>query len=126
MPGKLLAYGDFTCPDGCLASHRIDALKAVGVDIDWRAVELHPELPVMGIPLEGQASTAVDQAMSAVTARLLPGEPLHWKKPAMTPHTQAAVAAFAEAGVTVLTAQPLDDTPAGLRRTIETLARIAR
>ncbi|MFC7575700.1 LLM class flavin-dependent oxidoreductase [Klenkia terrae] len=36
------------------------------------------------------------------------------------------VAAFAEAGVTVLTAQPLDDTPAGRRRTIETLARIAR
>ncbi len=36
------------------------------------------------------------------------------------------VAAFAEAGVTVLTAQPLDDSPAGRRRTIETLARIAR
>ncbi|SDN64670.1 probable F420-dependent oxidoreductase, Rv3520c family [Klenkia soli] len=36
------------------------------------------------------------------------------------------VAAFAEAGVTVLTAQPLDDSPAGRRRTIETLARLAR
>lgn len=94
---KLLVYGDFTGPDCCLASHRIDTLKAVGVDIEWRAVELHPELPVMGISLHGQASTEVDQAMSAVTARLLPGESMLWKKPEMTPHTQAAVAAFAEA-----------------------------
>lgn len=96
-PGKYLVYGDFTGPDCCLASHRVDALKAVGVDIDWRAVERHPDLPVMGIPLEGPASTAIDQAMSAVTARLLPGERLAWRKPAMTPHTQAAVSAFAEA-----------------------------
>ncbi|WP_243469809.1 LLM class F420-dependent oxidoreductase [Klenkia marina] len=35
------------------------------------------------------------------------------------------VAAFAEAGVTTLTAQPLDDSPAGRRRTVEALARIA-
>ncbi len=96
-PGKLLVYGDFTCPGCFLASSRIDALKAVGVDIEWRAVEVHPDLPVMGVPLEGAASAAVDQARSAVAGRLLSGELLSWKKPALRPHTQAAVAAFAEA-----------------------------
>ncbi len=95
--GEHLVYADFTSPSGCLASHRIDALRAVGVNIQWRAVELHPHLPVMGAPLRGQDSTAIDQAMTAVTGRLLPGEVLGWKTPAMAPHTQAAVAAFAEA-----------------------------
>lgn len=95
--GTLLVYADFSSPSGCLASHRIDALLAVGVNIQWRAVELHPQLPVMGAPIVGQASTAMEQAMSAVTGRLLPGEVLGWKTPAMAPHTQAAVAAFAEA-----------------------------
>jgi hypothetical protein len=51
----------------------------------------------MGAPIVGQASTAMDQGMTAVTARLLPGEVLGWKRPAMAQHTQAAVAAFAEA-----------------------------
>ncbi|MDQ2756383.1 MAG: hypothetical protein M3Y71_07445 [Actinomycetota bacterium] len=95
--GKLLVYGDFSSPNGCLASHRIDALKAVDVDIEWRAVELHPHLSVMGAPLTGPSSTAADQAMSSVNERLLPGEVLVWKKPTMTPHTQGSVAAFAEA-----------------------------
>ncbi len=35
------------------------------------------------------------------------------------------IAAFREAGVTTLTAQPLDDSPAGRRATVETLARLA-
>lgn len=52
-PCKLLLYGDFSCPGCCLDSHRIDALTVVGVDIEWRAVELHRELPDMGVPLEG-------------------------------------------------------------------------
>lgn len=95
--GKLLVYADFTSASGCLASHRVDALRAVGVDIQWRAVELHRHLPVMGAPVVGRSSTALDQAMNAVTGRLLPGEVLGWRKPAMAPHTQGAVAAFAEA-----------------------------
>ncbi|MEO7060234.1 MAG: DsbA family protein [Lapillicoccus sp.] len=94
---RRVLYADFTSPNSCLASHRIDALKAVDIDIEWRAVELHPHLPVMGIPLTGQHGSAVEKAMSAVTERLLPREVLGWKKPALTPHTQAAVAAFAEA-----------------------------
>ena len=95
--GRLLAYGDFTCPGSCLASHRVDALKAVGIDVEWRAVELHSELPVMGVYLDGEAAAAIDEAMSTVAGRLLPGEELRWNKPALRPHTQAAVTAFAEA-----------------------------
>lgn len=94
---KLLVYADFTSPSGCVASHRVDALRVAGVDIQWRAVEARRRLPVMGAPLVGSSSTAVDQAMSALTGRLLPGEVLGWRKPAIAPHTQAAVTAFAEA-----------------------------
>ncbi len=50
-----------------------------------------------GVSLERQASAAVDKAMAALTGRLLPGEALSWKKPTRRPHTQAVVAAFAEA-----------------------------
>jgi F420-dependent oxidoreductase-like protein len=40
-------------------------------------------------------------------------------------HVAERLAAFAEAGVTVVNAQPLDDTREGRRATVETLARLA-
>jgi F420-dependent oxidoreductase-like protein len=41
-------------------------------------------------------------------------------------HVAERVAAFREAGVTTLVLQPLDDSPEGRRRTVETMARLAK
>jgi F420-dependent oxidoreductase-like protein len=41
-------------------------------------------------------------------------------------HVAERVAAFREAGVTTLVLQPLDDSPQGRRRTVETMARLAK
>jgi len=35
----LIVYSDFSCPECYLASRRVDALRAAGVEVDWRAVE---------------------------------------------------------------------------------------
>ena len=93
----MIVYADFGCPRCYLASRRVDALAAAGVDVGWRAVEQHPRLPVTGRRLDADEQAALERALSAVTALLLPGEELPWKLPATAPNTEAAVAAYAEA-----------------------------
>jgi hypothetical protein len=44
----LVVYADFTNPQSRLASRRVDALRAAGVAVDWRAVESQPRVPVTG------------------------------------------------------------------------------
>lgn len=93
----LVIYADFTSPGCYLAGRRADVLAAVGVGVDWRAVEGHPELPVNGRPLDPRDRAVVEERMAKVAAVLLPGEPLPWVTPGVASNTMAAVSAFAEA-----------------------------
>lgn len=94
---RLVAYADFGCPWCYVASRRVDALAAAGVEVDWRAVEADPRLPVSGRRLDPDERIAVKQELSTVAALLLPGEELPWALPSLVPKTEAAVSGYAEA-----------------------------
>lgn len=91
----MIVYGDFSCPYCYLASHRVDALRACGVEIDWRAVERRAQLPVIG--LASGAGDRLEAELAEITGLLVAGEELPWALPAIVPKTEAAVSAYAEA-----------------------------
>lgn len=87
-------YADFSSPECYLASRRADVLAAAAT-VDWRAVEEHPRMPVMGASLsEGEH---LRSRFAALEELLMPGEQLWWRLPRLVPKTQAAVSAYAEA-----------------------------
>ena len=94
---SLIVYGDFNCPFSYLASLRVTTLIESGADIRWRAVEHAPAIPVPGSRLDAAAQQEIRDELAAVRGVLAPGEELDAALPAMTPHTQAAVSAYAEA-----------------------------
>lgn len=93
----ITVYADFTRPECFLASRRADALRAAGRAVDWRAVELHPELPVTGRRLSATDQEKLRERLRALDSLLLPGEPFGYLVPNLLPKTEAAVSAFAEA-----------------------------
>jgi 2-hydroxychromene-2-carboxylate isomerase len=94
---SVIVYADFSSPDGYLASRRADILAAAGVAVDWRAVECAPGLPVAGRRLSTPDQDAVAERFRALDSLLVPGERLPWTMPQLTPKTEAAVSACAEA-----------------------------
>lgn len=84
-------YGEFSCPYSYLASHRVDALAEVGVEVDWRAVERDPFRP------SRRAGVNIGDIEQRLAEVLLSGERLPWRVPAFVPNTEAAVAGYAEA-----------------------------
>lgn len=46
----MILYADVSSPACYLASHRADLLRAAGVDLDLRATESRPRVPVTGRP----------------------------------------------------------------------------
>jgi hypothetical protein len=97
----VIVYADFNCVFCYLASQRADRLVRAGkAQVDWRAVEHSPGLPVTGIkpgpPGPDPAASGADDIAAA--ARLaLPGERLPTTLPAVISNTRAAVSAYAEA-----------------------------
>ncbi|MGH3279612.1 MAG: DsbA family oxidoreductase [Trebonia sp.] len=91
----VIVYGDFNCPYSYLASQRADQLGRAGVTVDWRAVEHDPSLPATGSRADGEKD-AWDREIAEVAALALPGE-LVPVLPSVITHTEAAVAAYAEA-----------------------------
>lgn len=83
---SLLIYADFTDLPCYLASRRVDALRATGVEVDWRAVETDPAAPARGRPAD----------LEDVADLLLPGETLPYRPTGSVPNTRAAVSAYAE------------------------------
>jgi DSBA-like thioredoxin domain len=99
---KVIVYADFNCVYCYLASQRADRLMREGTaEVDWRAVEHLPRLPVTGYkPRSGELQPGDADGEDDVTeaARLaLPGEWLPASPPSMISNTQAAVSAYAEA-----------------------------
>ena len=93
---SLVVYADFSCPGCYLASHRADALRAADVEVDWRAVEQEPRLPVGGRRLSSAERDRLTKRFAALRGLLLPEETLPWVMPTITPNTHAAVSAYAE------------------------------
>ena len=99
---KVIVYADFNCVYSYLASQRADRLTREGTaEVDWRAVEHLPRLPVTGDkprPGEAQPGGEAGEDDLAEAARLaLPGEQLPAGPPAVISNTRAAVSAYAEA-----------------------------
>jgi len=99
---KVIVYADFNCAYCYLASQRTDRLMREGTaEVEWRAVEHLPRLPVTGYkprPGElqpGDAGGEDDLAEAACLA--LPDEWLPASLPAVISNTRAAVSAYAEA-----------------------------
>lgn len=93
----MIIYADFACPLCYLASRRVDALRAAGVEVDWRAVECHPKTPIAGAHLDAARLDTLITEFAELTGMLLPGEKLPWTMPTGIPKTEAAVSAYAEA-----------------------------
>jgi hypothetical protein len=99
---KVIVYADFNCVFCYLASQRADRLMREGTaQVDWRAVEHLPRLPVTGYkprPGELQPGDAGGEDDMTEAARLaLPDERLPASLPAVISNTRAAVSAYAEA-----------------------------
>jgi 2-hydroxychromene-2-carboxylate isomerase len=94
---SVIIYADFSRPDCYLASRRADALRAAGLDVDWRAVEHQPGLPVTGRGLCPADEDALVERFATLGELLLPGEQLPWTAPRHAPKTEAAISAYAAA-----------------------------
>jgi hypothetical protein len=92
-----IVYGDFNCPYSYLASLRVDALLATGGDVEWRAVEHAPTLPVIGRRLDDAGKAEMDAEVQAIRELLMSEEELPFVTPQLVPRTEAAVAGYAEA-----------------------------
>jgi predicted DsbA family dithiol-disulfide isomerase len=93
---RLVVFGDFNCPYSCLASARADALVTEGrAEIDWRAVEHDPAVPVPSEPVDGELVDMLDREVTEVRGLLDPAERFPIVRPPVHPNSGAAVAAFA-------------------------------
>jgi 2-hydroxychromene-2-carboxylate isomerase len=93
----LIVYGDFNCPYSYLASQRADSLTRLGkAEVEWRAVEHDPALPLTGLPSHGDQEKW-DAELAEVAALARPDERPPTGPPALISNTAAAVAAYAEA-----------------------------
>jgi hypothetical protein len=91
----LVLYGDFTCPWSYLASRRVDALTAGGVEVDWRAVE--SRAPGRSAR-SGDRFTDLRADMELVVSGLLADERLPYCLAGFLPATTTgAVTGYAEA-----------------------------
>lgn len=94
---SLIVYADFNNPECYLASRRVDALRAAGVPVEWRAVEAEPSLSRLATPISPDAQANVTAGFERLQELLLPNETLPWSMPRVCPRTTAAVSAYAEA-----------------------------
>lgn len=94
---SLVIHADFGSPACYLASRRVDALGAVGVTIDWRAVETDLRLPAGGRRMDVADRDALEREFDLLEELLLPGEELPRSLPAFRPNTRGAVSGYAEA-----------------------------
>lgn len=50
-PLTVIVYSDYICPFCFIASQRVERLgQEMGVGVDWRGLEIHPETPPQGVP----------------------------------------------------------------------------
>ena len=96
---KVIVYADFNCVYCYLASQRAGRLTREGTaEVDWRAVEHLPRLPVTGYkPQPGEAQPGGEDDLAEAARLALPGEQLPAGPASVISNTRAAVSAYAEA-----------------------------
>lgn len=63
MAPKVIVYSDYICPFCFIGKERVDRLeRELGVDVEWKGFEIHPEIPVGSSDL---ASLGFDEATAA-------------------------------------------------------------
>lgn len=93
-----VVFGDFNCPYSRLASHRLDALVAAGrAELEWRAVQHAPDLPVGGRAVEGAVAEELDRELAEIAELVGEGEAVTMRRPPVRPNTALATAAHAAA-----------------------------
>lgn len=96
--GRVVVYGDFTCPWSYLTWRRTERLRAAGVEIDWRSVEHDPWHTLRPIDITDRFAQLREE-LPKVEERLLPGEMLPRTLAGFVPFTGAATSGYAEAYV---------------------------
>jgi len=94
---SVIVYADFSSPEDYAASRRVDALRAAGVPVDWRAVEAAPDLSRVAVPVSPAVKADLTVRVDRLRSMLLPGETLPATIPSLIPRTRATVSAYAEA-----------------------------
>jgi DSBA-like thioredoxin domain-containing protein len=92
---RLIIYGDFNCPYSYLASQRMETLVRLGHQVQWRAVEHDPGLPMTGTPSAARHEHR-RRELDEVATLALPGEQAPTRMPGLVSNTYAATAAYAE------------------------------
>jgi predicted DsbA family dithiol-disulfide isomerase len=69
MKPKVIAYSDNVCPFCTIGARRIEKLQQeMAFEIEWRPFELHPEVPVEGMPMDdyfrGQGGELVNNVLA--------------------------------------------------------------
>ena len=96
---RLTIYGDFNCPFSALASVRADVLLAAGGhEVEWRAVQHDPAIPVAGEPVGGDTFAEFLAEVAKVRELSVDDVRLELTVPPIRSNTAAASAAFAAAG----------------------------
>jgi predicted DsbA family dithiol-disulfide isomerase len=92
----LVIYGDFNCPFSALASARATDLEARGLaEIEWRAVEHDPGIPVAGEPVTLERRGEFERELAQIRSLLVDGEIDRLRVPDDRANTGLATAAYA-------------------------------
>ena len=92
----LVIYGDFNCPFSALASARATDLEARGLaEVEWRAVEHDPAIPVAGEPVTVQRRGEFERELAQIRSLLVDGEIDRLRVPNNRANTGLATAAYA-------------------------------
>jgi len=68
MKTTVIAYSDNVCPFCCIGARRLKKLnQEMEFEVEWRAFELHPEVPTQGISMDdyfgGQGAAIIDNVL---------------------------------------------------------------
>jgi predicted DsbA family dithiol-disulfide isomerase len=95
---RLIIYGDFNCPFSALASARADVLLAAGThEIEWRAIQHDPSIPLDGEPVVGEQAAALSAEVAAILELSGDDAGFHLAVPPVRSNTAIASEAFAAA-----------------------------
>jgi len=94
----LVIYGDFNCPFSALASARAANLEARGLaEIEWRAVEHDPAIPLAGEPVTGERRGEFERELAQIRSLLVADEIDRLRVPEPRANTGLATVVYAAA-----------------------------
>jgi len=67
MPKEVTVFSDYNCPFCFIGSRRIEKLaEEFGMEIEWKGVEIHPEIPLKGIEVNATTNTKLKHIVQNV------------------------------------------------------------